>query len=84
MATKKVNIFTHHINLDERGSYYADVRDAKGETVFVIKSGNELEEGGSDIFDDGFMKHKGDMVGLKDYLISLGIMTSQDTLTDCK
>lgn len=84
MPTKKPVTFTHHVNLDERGSYSADVRNDKEQTVFVIKSGNELEEGESDIFDDGFMKNKEDMKGLKDYLITLGIMGSQDKLTDKK
>jgi len=76
--------FTHHVDLDERGYYRATVRDHKDETVFTIRAGAELDEDESSIFDDGFMKNKKDMKGLKDYLISLGIMGSQDTLTDCK
>ena len=84
MPTKKPVNFTHHVNLDERGSYYADVRDHKGETVFTIKAGNELEEGESDIFEDGFMKDKHDMTGLKSYLVSLGIMDKNDILINCK
>jgi hypothetical protein len=63
----------YFINLDERGSFSADVRDAAGKTLFEIKAGNELEEGETSIFEDGFMKHKHDMDGLADYLTDLGI-----------
>jgi hypothetical protein len=62
----------YHINLDERGEFYADVRKNDKDTVFEIK--------GFDIFEDGFMKHKKDMNGLKDYLIHLKIMNPGDQL----
>jgi len=65
-ALAKMDNFYYHINLDERGEFYADVRKQDGETVFEIK--------GFDIFQDGFMKHKDDLVGLEKYLIELGIM----------
>lgn len=48
-----MKIFEYFINLDERGSFYADVRNPQGETVFEIKVGNELSEDESSIFDDG-------------------------------
>ena len=67
-----INTYFYHINLDERGEFYADVRKNDKETVFEIK--------GFDIFEDGFMKNSEDMVGLKEYLISLGIMDEQDEL----
>lgn len=57
--------FEYHINLNERGSFYADVRNTSGKTVFEIKAGNELKEGESSIFEDGFMKTIHDMDGLK-------------------
>jgi hypothetical protein len=79
--------FTHHVNLDERGSYYADVRNHKGETVFNIYGGNSVDEHSltdNNIFEDGFMKDKHDMAGLKSYLISLRVMTAQDVLIDLK
>lgn len=66
--------FTYHINLDERGSFCADVRNSEEETVFTIKSGDELPEGETSIFEDGFMKHKDDMSGLEDYLMEMGII----------
>lgn len=62
----------YFINLDERGDFFADVRTAEGDTVFEIH--------GFDIFEDGFMRHKGDTEGLLDYLISLGIAAKGDRL----
>lgn len=72
--------YTYTINLDERGSFYADVRDPGGNTIFEIKAGNELEPGETSIFEDGFMKHKKDLVGLKQYLVQLGIMKEDQKL----
>ena len=67
--------FEYHINLDERGSFYADVRNAAtNETVFEIKAGNELGEDETSIFEDGFMRDKHDMDGLTSYLTDLGII----------
>lgn len=65
--------YTYHINLDERGSFEADVRNAFDKTVFEI-SGNE-------IFEEGFMKNKADVTGLTAYLKSIGILQPGDTLT---
>lgn len=62
--------YEYHVNLDERGEFYADVRDAKGCTVFEIH--------GHDIFDDGFMAHGSDVKGLEDYLIALDILKPND------
>lgn len=57
---------TYHINIDERGEFYADVRDESGKTVYEIH--------GFEIFEDGFMSDKDDTEGLQDYLINLGIL----------
>lgn len=67
-----VKSYFYHINLDERGYFYADVRKNDKDTVFEIKD--------FDIFEDGYMKHKKDMNGLKDYLIQLKIMNTGDEL----
>lgn len=75
-----MKIFEYFINLDERGSFYADVRNPNGETVFEIKSGNELPEDCSDIFQDGFMKHKNDLAGLTEYLQDLQVIGQNDTI----
>ncbi len=72
--------FTYSIDLDERGSFCASVSDRDGKTVFSIKDGNELEEGETSIFEDGFMKNKNDLAGLRKHLIELGIMTEDDSL----
>jgi len=64
------NTFKYYINLDERSEFYADVRDHTGKTVFEIKANDEEDN----IFADGFMKHKNDLNGLKEYLVHLGIM----------
>ena len=75
-----MRVYEYYINLDERGSFYADVRNEKGKTIFEIKAGNELEEGDSSIFEDGFMKHPKDIDNLRKYLVSLGIMDASDEL----
>ena len=66
--------FHYYINLDERGEFYADVREGMddGKTVFEIH--------GFDIFEDGFMKNKEDLQGLKNYLVHLEIMKEYQNL----
>lgn len=70
--------YFYHINLDERGSFYADVRDESDKTVFEIKAGNELGADESSIFEDGFMRHKNDINGLANYLVDLGVIAKGD------
>ena len=72
----KPKTFEYYINLDERGEFYADVRNQNGETV--------LEIHGFDIFEDGYMWHKDDLEGLKNYLVDLSIMDKQDELVNSK
>lgn len=67
-------LYGYSINLDERGDFYADVRNERGETVFEIKAGNSLDEDEASIFEVGYMKHKHDLAGLTDYLRSLNII----------
>ena len=74
--------YSYYINLNERGSFYADVRNQNGKTVFEIKAGNELGPDETSIFDDGYMKNIHDMQGLKEYLVSLGIMKENQKLID--
>lgn len=61
------------IDLDERGEFRAHVENENGKMLFEID--------GYEIFEDGFMKHTRDIVGLSEYLISLGIMEKNDSLT---
>jgi hypothetical protein len=67
---------TYHINLDERGEFFADVRDENDTTVFEIH--------GFDIFEDGFMADAHDIDGLTAYLQHLNIIQSSDTLEIAK
>lgn len=62
----------YHVNLDERGEFYADVRGGGGKTVFEIV--------GFEIFEDGFMRHKADMAGLTEHLRSLRIIGQDDRI----
>ncbi len=64
--------FLYYVNLDERGEFYADVRDQEENTVFEIH--------GFDLFDDGFLRNKEDLAGLKSYLEQFGIMKADDEL----
>lgn len=68
------NLYGYYINTDERGDFYADVRNADGQTVFEIRAGDSLGEDESSIFEDGFMRNKDDLPGLTDYLRSLGVI----------
>lgn len=69
-----MSTYRHVVDLDERGSYLASVRDEADRTVFEIRAGAELGEDETSIFDDGFMRHRDDMDGLTEYLVHLGII----------
>jgi hypothetical protein len=76
--------FGYFVNLDERGEFYADVRDETGNTVFEVRLGGD-DEDTSDLVQDGFMKHRRDISGLQSHLIDIGLIGSQDeilTMTD--
>lgn len=62
--------YGYYVNLDERGEFYADVRNPDGASVFEIH--------GFEIFDDGFMKDKGDIAGLQEYLADLQVIGASD------
>ena len=68
----KPQTYEYYINLDERGEFYADVRNSNGKTIW--------ETHGFDVFEDGWMKHKNDLDGLKEYLVFLGIMNKNQNL----
>jgi len=42
----------YYVNLNERGSFYADVRDESGETVFEVRAGDALDADESDLVPD--------------------------------
>lgn len=62
------NLYGYYINLDERGMFYADVRNAWDETVFEINSERD------DLVEDSFMRDRYDTEGLGRYLTRLGIL----------
>jgi len=76
--------FSYHVNLDERGVFYADVRNSSERTVFEIKidsdGGDEWDSWEDNIFTDGFMRHKEDIDGLKGYLVDIGVMNAKQRL----
>ena len=65
-------VYRYFINLDERGCFFADVRNMRDSSIFEIK--------GFEIFEDGWMQHRSDLAGLKRYLIHLGLMTREQRL----
>ena len=73
MSVPEKKTYLYFINLDERGEFYADVRDESNNTIFEIK--------GFDIFEDGWMRNKNDLMGLKNHLVDLGVMKDDDYLT---
>ncbi len=73
MSVPEKKTFLYFINLDERGEFYADVRDDSNNTIFEIK--------GFDIFEDGWMRNKNDLMGLRNHLVGLGVMKDDDDLT---
>lgn len=73
MSVPEKKSYLYFINLDERGEFYADVRDESNNTIFEIK--------GFDIFEDGWMRNKNDLMGLRNHLVDLGVMKDGDDLT---
>jgi len=72
MSVPEKKTYLYFINLDERGEFYADVRDDSNNTIFEIK--------GFDIFEDGWMRNKNDLMGLRNHLVGLGVMKDDDYL----
>lgn len=64
-------LYGYYVNLDERGCFYADVRDCKGETVFEVKAGYDLLDSEFD-FETYWMKNKNDIKGLEKLLKDIG------------
>ena len=63
--------YEYFINMDERGEFRADVRDDMGNTILDIDES---------MFEDGFMKHKKDLQGLKDYMANIGLIVQSDQI----
>lgn len=69
--------FHYFIDLDERGEFYADIRDNEGNTVYEIKTN---EEGTIDLIDNGFIKNTKDLLGLEKYLKKMNIIPHDSKL----
>lgn len=81
-ASDEKPIYGYYIDLDERGDFQADVRDAEGKTVFEVRDGGSLGEDEFSIFEDGFMRNKNDIDGLTTHLRDLGVIPPDaDVLT---
>jgi len=65
--------FEYYINLDERGEFFADVRDSNSETIYEIH--------GFDLFDERYMLDKYDVENLADHLVDLGILPIGSSIT---
>lgn len=71
--------YDYVINLDERGEFYADVREPdNGASIYFVRS--DFETGEIEQVSDGFMKHKKDVAGLQLYLRSLGFIRACDKI----
>lgn len=75
------NPLLYVIDLNERGSFRAHVKSCNGKVVYEILAGNELAEGETSLFEDGYMKNTSDTDGLESYLKDLKIIGSNDWLT---
>ena len=66
--------YFNSVDMDERGEFRASVRDGDtGRDSVVFEYDHE-------IFEDGFMRHKEDLAGLRDYLVSMSVINPGDTI----
>lgn len=72
--------YEYHINLDERGQFYADVRDENEKSVYWIKIGYGDED--NNPVEDGFMKNLYDIHGLETYLKDIGIISQSSKIVN--
>lgn len=63
--------YVYHINLDERGEFYADVRHPSSDETMI-------EIHGFDVFETGYMKHKEDVEGLTEWLQHIHLIREED------
>lgn len=71
MTTTKDLTFGFYINLNERGSFYGDLRNMDGTTVLEIKSN---DDGEIDLIEDGYLKHNQDLAGIAEYAVTVGLI----------
>ena len=76
---RKTKTFGYYINLDERGSFDADLRDMDDKSLMTVS--NEEQDGEGNVVqgeiglvEAGYMKHGRDIDGLASYAIQMGII----------
>lgn len=71
METMKSLNFGYYVNLDERGSFSADVRNMDGQTILEV----ETDDFGSVWFvEAGYMKDTQDITGLAEFAVKIGTL----------
>lgn len=68
----KTDVYGYYVNFDRPEGFFADVRNTVGKTVFEIRD--------TSIIEDGAMRHKRDVSGLRNYLVREGVMTADQVL----
>ncbi|MBF6615572.1 MAG: hypothetical protein ITG07_02490 [Candidimonas sp.] len=71
METMKALNYGYYINLDERGSFSADVRNFDGQTIFEVETDDFGEVW---LIDAGYMKDTQDIAGLAEYAVKIGTL----------
>lgn len=76
---RKTKTFGYFINLDERGSFNADLRDMDDNSLMTISNEEQDEDGDVSqgeisLVEMGYMKHGRDLDGLASYAIEMGII----------
>ena len=69
---KKRDAFGYYVNFDRPDGFFADVRNAVGKTVYELRD--------TTIVDTGTMRHKHDVLGLRNHLVKEGVMTPDQIL----
>jgi len=64
-------VYGYYVDHDERGEFYADVRDVDGKTVYEIGGSGDPN---LSIIEDGFIAGRDDLPGLQTYLRDIGII----------
>ena len=64
--------YGYYVNFDRPDSFFADVRNTLGKTVFEIHD--------TRIFESGLMRHKRDVNGLRQHLVEQGLMDLRQML----
>jgi hypothetical protein len=73
--------FLYVVDKDERGEFSFHVEDTEGNEVYeYVFDGSDEDQ--VSIFEDGFMNHTEDIVGLTKYMKDLGIIGEDDYITD--